>query len=171
MALRDAERDRADAATERHRAGADLTVSQLLFANADRHEREAQEAADRDWNTRDLEGIASIDPNTRDQERKQAAEATDQARLERGSGELEYDNSERRERFAASLGGKANQKTIDARILAEGENAKHPREAALSQSGKAAKPHRSSESCVHQHHHGGPGRRQYLGATNCGALL
>ena len=157
-ALRDAERDRADAVTERQRAGEDLTASQLLFANADRHEREAQEAADRDWNTSELDGSDSTDFNTRDDERKQAADVTDQARVERGSGELEYDSSERREQFAASLEGKADQKTINARILADGENAKHPREAVLSQSGKAAKPRRSSKSSVQQRDRGGLSR-------------
>lgn len=157
-ALRDAERDRADAATQRQRAGDDLTASQLLFANADRHEREAQEAADRDWNTSDLGGVDSTDLNTRDEERKQAAEAADQVRVEHGSGELEYDSSERRERFAASLEGKADQKTINARILADGENAKHPREAVMSQSGKAAKPRRSGKSAVQQRDRGGLSR-------------
>ena len=157
-ALRDAERDRADATTERQRAGDDLTASQLLFANADRHERDAQEAAGRDWTTGDLEGVDSTDLNTRDEERKQAAEATDRARVERGLGDLEYDSSERRERFAASLEGKADQKTINARILADGENAKHPREAVLSQPGKTAKPRRSSKSGVQQRDRGGLSR-------------
>jgi colicin import membrane protein len=154
-ALRNAEHDRAEAVTERQRAGDDLTASQLLFANAGRHDREAQEAADRDWNTNDLEGVDSTDHNTRDEERKQSAEATDQARVERGSGELGYDSSERRERFAASLEGKADQKTINARILADGENAKHPREAVTSQSGTAAKPRRSSKNSVQQRDRGG----------------
>ncbi|SDO32269.1 colicin import membrane protein [Cryobacterium flavum] len=157
-ALRDAERGRADAVTERQRAGEDLTASQILFANADRHEREAQEAADRDWNTSDLDGFPNPDLNTRDDERKQAADAADQARVERGSRELEYDSSERRERFAASLEGKADQKTINARILADGENAKHPREAVLSQSGKAAKPRRSGKSSVQRRDRGGLSR-------------
>ncbi|WP_104133966.1 hypothetical protein [Cryobacterium sp. Y62] len=157
-ALRDAERDRGDAATERQRAGEDVTASQLLLANADRHEREAQETADRVWNTSDLETVASTDLTIRDEEQKQAADVTDQARIERGSGELEYDSSERRERFAASLEGKADQKTINARILADGENAKPPREAVLSQPGKAAKPRRSSTSSVQQRDRGGLSR-------------
>lgn len=153
-ALRDAERDRADTVTERQRAGEDLIASQLLFANADRHEREAQEAADRDGDTDDLEGLGSADLNTRDEERKQAAEDADEARVERGSGDLEYDSSERRGRFAASLEGTADQNTINARILADGENAKHPREAVLSQSGKIAKPRRSRKSGVQQRSRG-----------------
>ena len=161
VALRDAERDRVDAATERQRAGEDLTASQLIFANADRHEREAQEAADRDWNNGNVDSADSADfndANTRDEDRKQAAEVADQARVERGWGELDYDSSERRERFAASLEGKADQKTINARILADGENAKHPREAVMSQSGKAAKPRRSIRSSVQERDRGGLSR-------------
>ncbi|WP_104131584.1 hypothetical protein [Cryobacterium sp. M91] len=154
-ALRDAERDRADAAIERQRAGEDLTASQLLFANADRHGREAQEVADRDWNHGDAD---EVDVKTRDEDRKQATEAADQARVERGSGELDYDSSERRERFAASLEGKADQKTINAQILADGENAKHPREAVMTRSGKAAKPRHSSKGSVQQRDRGGLSR-------------
>ena len=157
-ALRDAERDRAAAATQRQRAGEDLTASQLLFANADRHERENREAADRDWNIDDHDGLAGTDLSAGDEHSKQAVEAADVARVERGSGELDYDSSERRERFAASLEGKADQKTINARILADGENAKHPREAVTSQPGKAAKPRRSSKGSGQQRDRGGLSR-------------
>jgi colicin import membrane protein len=100
---------------------------------------------------------ASQQPLTTE-DRRQAAEASDHARVEHGSGELEYDSSERRERFAASLEGKADQKTINARILADGENAKHPREAVKSQSGKTAKPRRSSKSGMQQRDRGGLSR-------------
>ena len=157
-AVRDAERDRADAATERQRAGEDLTASQLLFANAERYERENREAADRDWNIDDLDGLAGTDLTAGDEHSEQAVKAADVARVERGAGELDYDSSERRERFAASLEGKADQKTINARILADGENAKHPREAVASQSGKAAKPRRSGKSSVQQRDRGGLSR-------------
>ena len=87
-ALRDAERDRADAVTERQRAGEELTASQILFANADRYDREAQEWADRDWNNGDIDGVDVNDFITRGEDRRQAAEATDQAAVERGSREL-----------------------------------------------------------------------------------
>ena len=40
-ALRDAEKDRVEARAERERSGEELTASQILFANADRHERDA----------------------------------------------------------------------------------------------------------------------------------
>lgn len=151
-ALRDAERDRADAAAERQRAGRDLTASQLLLANADRLDRDAQDGAEREWNIADLDEFTSHDGDGA------TATATDQARTETGSGELAYDSSERRERFAASLEGTADQKTINARILADGENAKHPREAVMAQSGKAAKPRRNSTSNVQQRDRGGLSR-------------
>lgn len=157
-AFRDAERDRADAAAERQRAGEDLTASQLLFASADRHEREAREATDQDWNIDDLDGIPATELSAGDEDRKQAVEAAYEGHVERGSGKLDYDSSERRERFAASLEGKADQKTINARILADGENAKHPREAITSQSGKAARPRRSGKSNVQQRDRGGLSR-------------
>ncbi len=141
-ALRDAERDRADAAAERQRAGQDLTASQLLFANADRLDRDARDAAEREWDIADLDECSSRNGV--------GATPSDQARAETVSGELAYDSFERRELFAASLEGKADQKTINARILADGENAKHPREAVMAQSGKAAKPRRNSNSSVQQ---------------------
>ncbi|MDH6238468.1 hypothetical protein [Cryobacterium sp. CG_9.6] len=149
-ALRDGERDRADAAAERQRAGEDLTISQLLFANADRLDRDAQDGAEREWNIADLDEFTSRDGD--------GGAGTDQARTATGSGELAYDSFERRERFAASLEGTADQKTINARILADGENAKHPREAVMAQSGKAAKPRRNSKSNTQQRDRGGLSR-------------
>jgi hypothetical protein len=128
-ALRDAERDRAEARVERERSGEELTASQILFANADRHEREAQEWAEHDWSSGDFDG-ADI-------------------------AELDYDSSERRRQFAASLEGKAGQKTIDARILADGENAKHPREAVRTQPGRAPKPGKKANVAVQQRTRGG----------------
>lgn len=67
-----------------------------------------------------------------DDDRKRADEATDRARVERGSGELAYDSSECRQQFAARLEVKADQKTIDARLLADGDQATRPREAVMS---------------------------------------
>ena len=61
VALRDAEGDRAEARAERERSGEELTASQILFANADRHEREAQQWAERDWNNVDFAGADIAD--------------------------------------------------------------------------------------------------------------
>ena len=152
-ALRDAEKDRAEARAERERSGEELTASQILFANADRQEREAQQWAERDWNNGDSDGADIADFHEferRDDDRTQAAEATAQSRAESAAAGLDYDSSERRRQFAASLEGKADQKTIDARILADGENAKHPREAVRTQPGRAAKPHKKAKVAVQQ---------------------
>ena len=160
-ALRDAERDRAEARAERERSGEELTASQILFANADRHERESQEWAERDWNNGDFDGADIADFHEferRDDDRTQAAEATAQSRVEGDDAGLDYDSSERRRQFAASLEGKADQKTIDARILADGENAKHPREAVRTQPGRAAKPRKKAKGVVQQRTRGGLAR-------------
>ena len=151
VALRDAERDRAEARAERERSGEELTASQILFTNADRHEREALGWAERDWNSGDFAGADIADFHEferRDDDWKRAAEATGESRAEGDEAGLDYDSSERRRRFAASLEGKADQKTIDARILADGENAKHRRQAVRSQPGRAAKPRKKAKvSC------------------------
>ena len=147
-ALRDAERDRAEARAERERSEEELTASQVLFTNADRHEREAQERAERDWNS----------DERRADDWKLAAEATGESRVEGDDAGLDYDSSERRRQFAASLEGKADQRTIAARILADGENAKHPREAVGTPPGRAAKPRKKAKSVVQQRTRGGLAR-------------
>jgi len=147
-ALRDAERDRAEARAERERSEEELTASQVLFTNADRHEREAQERAERDWNS----------DERRADDWTLAAEATGESRVEGDDAGLDYDSSERRRQFAASLEGKADQRTIDARILADGENAKHPREAVGTPPGRAAKPRKKAKSVVQQRTRGGLAR-------------
>jgi len=147
-ALRDAERDRAEARAERERSEEELTASQVLFTNADRHEREAQERAERDWNS----------DERRADDWKLAAEATGESRVEGDDAGRDYDSSERRRQFAASLEGKADQRTIDARILADGENAKHPREAVGTPPGRAAKPRKKAKSVVQQRTRGGLAR-------------
>ena len=110
-ALHDSDRDRADLCVERQRSGEELTASQIPFANADRHEREAQERAERDWNSDERRADGW----------KLTAEATGESRVEGDD-----DSSEHRRQFAACLEGKVDRRTIDAGILADGENAKHP---------------------------------------------
>lgn len=158
--LRDAERDRADARAERKRSGEELTATQLLFATADRRERDARDAAERGWAVTDV-GAATIgdvqEPATSDG-REEIIEAASDAGAVRTRGELAYDSSERRQRFAASLEGKADQKTIDARILADGENARHPCEAVLSQTGRSSKPRNPAKGVVQERTRGGLAR-------------
>ena len=50
--------------------------------------------------------------------------------------------------YLASLEGAADQKTFNARILSDGEDAKHPREAVLAQSRKAANPRRTAKATL-----------------------
>ncbi|MEC5152632.1 hypothetical protein [Cryobacterium sp. GrIS_2_6] len=173
-ALAQAERDRADAASERSKAGKELTASQMLLAQIDRHEREAQEWAAKDWNTGDFDGADIADASEfsrRDADWRQAGESLDSpaartaadldrvGAAENDQGAQQYDSSERRERFASSLESKGiAQATIAARILADGENAKHPREAIASTTGKAAKVRNKSKSAVPQRARGGLSR-------------
>ncbi|WP_431779993.1 hypothetical protein [Microbacterium aurantiacum] len=137
-ALEEAERDRAQARVERERSGEELTASQILFQNADRHEREAQQTAERDQAGGGFTDLES--------------------RAERDDAGWDYDSSERRRQFAASLEGTADQKVIDARILADGENATHPREAVRTQPGRSAKPRRKTQSTGQQRTRGGLAR-------------
>lgn len=140
-ALRDAERDRAQARTERERAAQELTASQLLLASADRRDRDEQDIAEAEW-----------------RDGREDTTAPGLAAEERLQSELAYDSAERRQRFAASLEGTADQKAIDARILADGENAKHPREAVLRQPGQAPKPRKRSKGAAQERTRGGLAR-------------
>lgn len=89
-ALAQAERDRADAAAMRAQAGHELTATQLLFAQADRHERDAENAAQRD------PAGSSVETEDLEQRRNTAQE----------SGSQLYDSADRRQQFAASLEGR-----------------------------------------------------------------
>lgn len=123
-ALAEAETERAHAVAERHRAGEELTASQALLAIADAHDREAQKWAAFDWNG----DVDSVDKEEYDEFAKRDDEL--HGRYAEASS-FEYDSSERRQAFAASLEGKAESKAIEARVLADGDQAKHPREAVL----------------------------------------
>ncbi|WP_147436238.1 hypothetical protein [Mycetocola manganoxydans] len=157
-ALREAEQARADARAERERSAEELTASQILFANAERREREAQEKSERDWNSGDVDGADITGFNEfadREADWKQAGEGVN----ERSASAQEYDSFERRQEFAASLEDKGIAKdVIAARLLADGENAKHPREAVRVQPGKAAKPRGKSSSAVQERVRGGLSR-------------
>lgn len=136
-ALRDAERDRMVAADEKRRSGEELTASQLLFAEADRRDRDAQEWADRTLAAVDGTGLVDVE------DRRQAAEDTSRSNNERDEAVLDYDSFERRQLFVADLDQRGIDKgTSAARMLADGENAKHPREAVTTSPRKAAKAQR-----------------------------
>lgn len=152
-ALSQAERDRADAAAERTRAGEELAASQLLFAQADRRDREAQEPAEQSA----AEPAGSTSEEFDDIIRRNPVwPESEVGAAEREQGSQEYDSAERRHRFAASLEAKGiDQKTIAARILAEGENAQHPRQAVAARHGGAAKIRKSKSTSAQQRTRGG----------------
>ncbi|ANP74874.1 hypothetical protein [Cryobacterium arcticum] len=156
-ALSQAERDRAEAAAERTRSGEELAASQLLFAQADRRDREAQESEEQSaaaepagTTSEEFDDIIRRNPDWT--ESKVGA-------AEREQGSQEYDSAERRHRFAASLEDKGiDQKTIAARLLAEGENAQHPRQAVEARHGGAAKIRKSKSTSAQQRTRGGLSR-------------
>jgi colicin import membrane protein len=154
VAIAEAERNRADAAAERAKAGEELTASQLLFAQADRHEREQNDA----YSTVGDALAGELDGNGYDAVAAPAdAERASDAAQEKGS-QL-YDSSERRRDFASELEAKGiPEKTIAARVLADGENAKHPREAVTSSTGKATKIRRKGTSAGQERARGGLSR-------------
>ena len=149
---------RSDAADGRTRGKKELTAAQMLFAYADSHEAEANKWADVDWNSREFDGADQADYqefNARDADWTQAVAATEKARTATDAGELMYDSAERRRQLAAGLVGVADQKTIDARILADGDNAKHPREALTVTAGKGTKVRTTGAGVERQRTRGG----------------
>jgi len=67
-----------------------------------------------------------------------------QAQVDERAANPDYDSVARRAEFAASLVGVAEPATIAARILADGENARHPNEAISARSGQMPKVRRST---------------------------
>jgi hypothetical protein len=166
VAIAEAERNRADAAAERAKAGEELTTTQLLFAQADRHGREQNDAHSTvgDPLAGELDGHdftpdpTGVDGSAYDGFAGPAeAEWASDAAQEKGS-QL-YDSSERRHDFASELEARGiPEKTIAARVLADGDNAKHPREAVTSSTGKATKIRGKGATAVQRRDRGGLSR-------------
>lgn len=149
-ALREAEDDRARAAEQRRRSREELTASDVLLASAEARDRDAETAAQRAWETDNIEEREPLE--------HWAAVAADDAGADRSDSELAYDSSERRRAFASDLVGKADATTVDARVLADGENAKHPREAVTTAPGTAAKPKSRARGTAPERTRGGLAR-------------
>lgn len=152
-ALAEAERSRAGAAAERKDAGQELTAAQLLFAQAARHEREINDQR-RDAHKDDLaEDLGGYEPAVVPENVEPARDAA------RTEAVQQYDSSERRQAFASSLEARGiDERTIAARIIADGENAKHPREAVTSRSGRATKTRSKSGTVLQLRDRGGLSR-------------
>lgn len=149
-ALRQAERDRAQAREERRRAGEDLTASQLLLATAEGRDRDADEDRARAW--------AADDPDAAAQSYRDAADAAQEARQAREDSTVAYDSAERRDAFARSLEGTASDQEIRGRVLADAGNAKHPREAVTTPTGRSPRPRKSRTGVTQQRDRGGLSR-------------
>lgn len=147
-ALREAERDRAEAREERRRAGEDLTASQLLLTAAEARDHDADSPTARQWAAGDL--------NTVNQSHGAGAEPD--ARNGRGASAVAYDSAERRESFARSLEGTATEKEVRGRVLADISNAKHPREAVTAPRDRSSKPRKAGAALGQQRDRGGLAR-------------
>lgn len=146
-ALARAERDRADAAAERAQAGHELTATQLLFAQADRHERDAEVAAQKD----------PADSGADEEQETPADLEQRQDTAQQGGSQL-YDSAERRHQFASSLKAKGiGQETIAARMRADLDNAKHPREAVSGKAGVASRRRSKARGGEQERVRGRPG--------------
>jgi hypothetical protein len=159
VTLAQAERDRTEAVAEGSMAAEELTAAQLLFAEADRHERDAQKVAEKDWQrdagVKDLTApVDGIDL----QADSPTASADERARDATRGSQL-YDSAERRQEFMANLNAAGiSQDAIAARMLADSDNAKHPREAVSSAAGKATKIRSRGNSVGKQRSRGGLNR-------------
>lgn len=141
QALREAERDRARAAEERRRSDEELTVSQLLLSAAEARDLDADEASTRAWESNDLD------------------EAAREARgVVRDESAVAYDSAQRREAFARSLEGSANEQEVRGRVLADAGNAKHPREAVGAPARRSSKPRKGRSGSGQQRDRGGLAR-------------
>jgi hypothetical protein len=126
----------------RERYGIDMTrpsadPSDVAEALRTAESERAQAIADRE---RQHEEIAAADMLLL------AADRTDRETARTSSDEqaaqADYDSPTRRDRFAASLAGVVSPETIATRILADGENARHPNEAVTSSNVQALKVRR-----------------------------
>lgn len=149
QALREAERDRAEAREERRRSGEDLTASQILLATAERRDREADDARGRAWEADDPDVAAQAD--------REAVDAHE-ARGARDDSTLAYDSAERRDAFARSLEGTASEQEIRGRVLADTGNGKHPREAVTTPTGRSPRPRKARAGVTQERDRGGLSR-------------
>ncbi len=152
LALREAETDRAEALRQSQLADEELTAAQLLLMQADALERDAQEWADRDVETHPLDASEQVHWDAfqaYSSDLARASEDADAAAFARANADFGYDSAERRQAFAWSLEGRADSAAIAARMMADPDQAHHPREAVAGTS-RAAKARRTTKAPVLQ---------------------
>ncbi|WP_024286600.1 hypothetical protein [Cellulomonas sp. KRMCY2] len=162
-----AQADRADRAAQDARG----TVSPQHQADAMSQEIE-QRAADkaRAQDERDLaiagrtfpteehrEAFYDREPELAQSERQAAAEDS-RAGAARERGATGYDSADRRRQMAADLDGKADAETINARVVADTGQARHPREAVDTKGGPATAGRRGRGATARQRQRPGLGR-------------
>jgi colicin import membrane protein len=128
--------------------GADpAEVAEALRTAENEH---AQAVADRERDGREL-AAADMLLLAADQRDREAAQAASSKRAI----QPDYDSQARREELASRLAGVAAPETIAARILADGENARHPSEAVLAGSSQVLKARRGIAPLAKQRERGG----------------
>lgn len=166
-AIAEADRVRADAAAERAKAGEELTAVQLLFAQVDGREQDTEDhrSSTDEALAGELDGYDFIpDPNGFDASWHDPFAVPPPVDEDRPGDTPEkrsqlYDSAERRREFARALEAqRVPEKTIAARLLADGENARHPREAVASSAGKASRVRGKGSGAVQQRARGGLSR-------------
>lgn len=131
-ALREAETDRAEALRQSQLADEELTAAQVLMMKADALEKDAQEWADRDVESNPLDPHEQIHWDAfkaYSSDLDRAGEDADAAAFARANADYGYDSAARRQAWAKSLEGRADSTAIGARIMADTDQGKHPREA------------------------------------------
>jgi hypothetical protein len=128
--------------------GADPTevAEALRTAESER----AQAIADRE---RDGVEVTAADILLREADRRDREAA--QVHSNEEFARTDYDSAARRDEFAASLAGVADPETIAARILADGENARHPREAIMTNNVQPLKTRRTGPTREQQRQRSG----------------
>jgi len=147
-----AERDRADADAERHRAATEAAEAQLLLNQADQEDRRADEAR--------LAAEHQSDPETRAERLAEAEAAGDRSGAIREDGRTVYDSAERREGTARDLESKGiDGQTVATRMRADVSQARPATEAVTGTKSKAPNARKGRSSRAAQIQNAGLDRR------------
>jgi hypothetical protein len=131
-ALAEADAERSAARQQRALEAEELTAAELAMATAEQLERDAEKWDGIDFNGGDADGEDWRDAQEfygYQSDLEQAGADVDAAAFARANADFAYDSAERRSAFAHSLEGHADKATVTARVLADTDQAQHPRAA------------------------------------------
>lgn len=153
---------RIEAEGQRDQGREDVVTGAVLVAEADRIDRRVEDARLADVNGRQedarfLDGPGLAVPGV-DAPREVLERDSARADATRDAGAVVYDSAERRQTMAAGLEGKADAETIRARVVADTSQARHPREAVLTDPSPTATTARPGRSLQRQRGRSGMGR-------------